>query len=1739
MPQREEMQKQLAGMRQKGWVAERLKAMSGTPGFEAWLKRPAVSDVDWESEREGEDERFTLVGLSDTERKRVLGVLFPRLGEWVERAWQSAETRPAREYGAVTRVLRAPRHAGLLRTQRAAFIGWLVRELRGFDPDPVWLAMWAGHLGDQWRWPRGSAWVLAAVIDGGGEQGEAVLEILRASAAGRHEVAVMGEHLPRALLASASPAAWEEAVKLLLAAQRQEGLRQSILQAAGAGHPLAMARVLKVIAEERLTRFASVVQELNEWFGFAWDSSAGGHVQTIAERASLMLEDERAREAAISGKDAESACIGLWSMGVLDAESMVERCKPLLTEKKAERRWLGASMIGMARVPGTAGLIEPLLEDEDWRVVATALDGVFWIDGGRQMSEIVKSWAKPEEEARRRRTFGRLAALLDRIEGKQVEFKPMVFPWAPKSLAAESVASQLVWCSRPTDAAELTRRMDRFDKTSREQALMVISGFEVDVSASTFERKKNKPRLAPGAVPVLVKFLGDQATWVRETVTKLLSLAPVTAEEIARQEDLLQRSTGDVRTTAVRRLMSQGDKGVLASARRLMAGKKPQREAGVELLKLMVTAKRSVAAAKAVAAGATDAASAAAGSKKGEKSTAKDGSAAGVGATEGLAKVAGRAAGGARAGAGKVIDATAAIEEAARVHRVDDAFGLASPVTPRPVPKLRATPKVEWTRASVEVLWSLERFIEANKEVELAAADGGMSSDDRLLGALRWTAQWRPRRYKTLEADRAGCKVVDLLTSWEASRGAETRDKDGLELLRAWLIVERSDSPDYRSKTAKWVKVVKQWAPAGCKGGPKHYFAIELLLQWALRLGTVSANGVIFDQIERAIMDGHLFWASEGMFGGGSRADRDSLSAVGWFECYDECPAAWLDAEKLENVRRREGLGRAADAKLDELIAKTPAARRKSEDWQDRIDRAGGAYQVDASVYATLFDAGDIGEDELLIWLAEGGGEEEDRPRSVSELASLFSRRLPRNGAGKGGEIGQRPLSPRLDALLEKLRKRVLEIELARGELPTVATPHAMAMNPSGGVDAAVGAMATLGKGKLHRGHVYSDAIHKSASMSRIIQHSRPGAGDTPEAFAAAAKAAGLSDQRLVELAVYQPRWAAHVEKTLGWAGLEEAVLWVRAHTKGAAESSDPDEAVEPWEARVAELTPISGDSRKDGAVDRAWFERGIKALGAKRWEVVYEAAKYASSGAGHTRVRLFADAMTGKVSEKELVKRVESKRNQDAARALGLLAVKAGEGGKQQVLERYRVLVELRRTSRKHGGSMLQASEKRAVEVGLENLAWTAGYPDPLRLEWAMEIEELGDLAKGPMTVKAGAVAVTLRVTEEGVAELTAEKDGKTLKSVPPAVKKEKNVAELAERQVSLRRQSSRMRQGLEGAMCRGDEFAGSELAMLHGHPLLASMLSRLVLVGKTKGGAALMGYADKGGRALRGVDGTLEPVGAGDRLRVAHPLDLLSSGTWTEWQRECFKAERVQPFKQVFREVYVPVERELAAKGGGAAGETDRYSGQQVQPRQAMALFGTRGWVARAEEGVQRTFHREGVTVAVRFMEGFYSPAEVDGWTVEGLGFRRAGTGEPLAIKAVPARVFSEVMRDLDLVVSVAHRGQVDPEASHSTVEMRASLVRETCTLLGLSNVRQEKNRLMIKGELGDYALHLGSGEVQRLPGGSVWIVPVHSQHRGRLFLPFADNDPKTAEIVSKVLLLARDREIQDPTILSQLRG
>lgn len=68
-------------------------------------------------------------------------------------------------------------------------------------------------------------------------------------------------------------------------------------------------------------------------------------------------------------------------------------------------------------------------------------------------------------------------------------------------------------------------------------------------------------------------------------------------------------------------------------------------------------------------------------------------------------------------------------------------------------------------------------------------------------------------------------------------------------------------------------------------------------------------------------------------------------------------------------------------------------------------------------------------------------------------------------------------------------------------------------------------------------------------------------------------------------------------------------------------------------------------------------------------------------------------------------------------------------------------------------------------------------------------------------------------------------------------------------------------------------------------------------------------------------------------------------------------------------------------------------------------------------------------------------------------------------------------------------------------------------------------------------DYTVHLGSGVIHQEGGPMINVLPVHSQRRGRIFLPFVDEDPKTAEILTKILFFAEDEKIKDPFILEQI--
>ena len=238
-----------------------------------------------------------------------------------------------------------------------------------------------------------------------------------------------------------------------------------------------------------------------------------------------------------------------------------------------------------------------------------------------------------------------------------------------------------------------------------------------------------------------------------------------------------------------------------------------------------------------------------------------------------------------------------------------------------------------------------------------------------------------------------------------------------------------------------------------------------------------------------------------------------------------------------------------------------------------------------------------------------------------------------------------------------------------------------------------------------------------------------------------------------------------------------------------------------------------------------------------------------------------------------------------------------------------------------------------------------------------------------------------------------------------------------------------------------------------------------------------------------------------------------------------------RKQPFKQVFRELYVKLPEETDML------HSLMFAGNQIQPKKTVACLKGRRWVADYEDGLQKIYYKQDIVARIYALADWFSPSDMEEPTLEWVEFSNRKTCEPIAIKDVPDIIYSEVMRDVDLAVSVAHAGGVDPETSHSTIEMRKVIVSFNLPLFGLTNVELSGSHAFVSGKLGRYSIHLGSGVIHQVGGHQIHVLPVHSQNRGKLFLPFVDEDPKTAEIMSKIVLFAGDEKIKDPYILEQI--
>ena len=713
--------------------------------------------------------------------------------------------------------------------------------------------------------------------------------------------------------------------------------------------------------------------------------------------------------------------------------------------------------------------------------------------------------------------------------------------------------------------------------------------------------------------------------------------------------------------------------------------------------------------------------------------------------------------------------------------------------------------------------------------------------------------------------------------------------------------------------------------------------------------------------------------------------------------------------------------------------------------------------------------------------------------------------------------LNQFMLNDALKVIYDEGRKivdYVVQNELKRGDSPTIYSKSLHKIYRIEGIYYLVQILQALGKETLDRTSYYwGGDDSKKAVLSHLLKVCYPTEKDNSKELAKKLKGTDITEQRLVEVAMYASQWLEIIETYLGWKGLVSGCYYFQAHM------SDVDKNKE---GLIAKYTPISIDDLRDGAFDIDWFKSAYKELGEKKFEMLYDSAKYISDGAKHSRARMFADAVNGKLNLKETEKKIEDKRNKDLVASYSLIPLLKDK--QKDALHRYQFLQKFLKDS-KQFGAQRRASEAKAVNISLENLSRNMGYSDVTRLIWNMETALINEMKEYFVPKKLDDVDIYIKIDDLGQSEIIYEKAGKELKSLPTKLKKDKYIEAIKEVHKNLKEQYRRSRKMLEEAMEDGTEFYGYEIENLMTNPVIAPILKSLVF----KMGNDLGYYVDK---KLKSAKKKSVAVKDDSLLKIAHCFDLFESGEWATYQKDIFDRELKQPFKQVFRELYV---KTVDEKGRD---KSLRYAGHQVQPAKTVALLKTRRWIIDGQEGLEKVYYKKNIIAKIFALADWFSPADIEAPTLEEVQFFDRKTFKPILIDDVPDLIFTEVMRDIDLVVSVAHIGDVDPEASHSTIEMRKAIIEFNCKLFKLKNVTFTENHALIKGERAEYSIHLGSGLIHQKAGSAINVLPVHSQHRGRVFLPFIDDDPKTAEIMAKVLLFAQDDKIKDVFILEQIK-
>jgi len=479
----------------------------------------------------------------------------------------------------------------------------------------------------------------------------------------------------------------------------------------------------------------------------------------------------------------------------------------------------------------------------------------------------------------------------------------------------------------------------------------------------------------------------------------------------------------------------------------------------------------------------------------------------------------------------------------------------------------------------------------------------------------------------------------------------------------------------------------------------------------------------------------------------------------------------------------------------------------------------------------------------------------------------------------------------------------------------------------------------------------------------------------------------------------------------------------------------------------------------------------------------------------------------------------------------------------------------------------------RRLIEKSLRQAAERSG----------LTVQELEDIsvghygldAQGKAEVLVGDAKAIIHLNDDGrVGVAWHNADGKLVKAAPSHIKKAfpKEVRSVAALAKELEQAYFAQRTRLESSFVlpNGMPLAHWRKFFVE-HPLLGFLGRRLIWAFRNEQDEERSGIW--AGKEVVDSSGNPVDLSAAQTVRLWHPL--ASDSTEVQRWREYIYAVKIrQPFRQAFREFYQVTDEERETRM-----YSNRFAKVLMRQHQFASLCRARGWDYRLMGA-----NFDGSNVPTKKLDAwnmrveFYVdlPSDRDRSLLESAMGEQSGTGinlfigseqvhfyrggHEVAIDDVPAILYSEVMRDVDMFTSVCAVGEdetwvdqgdrgtgilrdrFDLQEITAAIALRADILSRVLPHTAIHDrCNIEKSWLEVRGKLGTYRISLVGGAAARVTESEVrWLI-IPRKILDAVTLDFTaipiEPDHRTETILRKAYVLADDWKIDSPDLIKEL--